>query len=152
MSVDNANEQHVIVSETLEKGKELFRRLWMKRTELERQIDMERDLQTSLQSAHFKVQTLDIDEISQLQTSKTLENGSLLKQIKELSEHLMNNNETTFLSNEELEIQIEELKKENDELKQEIDSLTEEILNFDDNEIHLLRAEKQHLDLLKMGG
>ena len=154
MSVNDSNEPPRIVSETLEKGKELFRTLWLKRTELERQIDMERDLETSLKSTQFRIQALDIEGTSQAQAQETLKNGPLLNQLKELSAalNLMNKDEAPFLSNEDILFQIEELKKENEKLKQEINNLTEQILNFDDNEIHALRAQKQHLDLLKMGG
>jgi cell division protein FtsB len=149
----------------LNQAKEKFRTLWMRRAELEQQLDLEKDLREILSTESFSCQTRNFPEITQNQIKELIKNpdDSLLNQIETLSRIARElerkagiSGSESIESKESLQHEIDQLRVEIRELGAEIDDLVSQISGFDDEEIHLLRAERQHIELtrrkLSMGG
>ena len=134
---------------SVEQGKELFRSLWMKVIELERQIEMEKDLNIALKSNKQTFSEINIDKKLCEQKEKSIKEGGLLGQVKKYYS-IIKNYEQNLMDSDENEQKLNNILKENEKLEIEVNELVDKVVNFDDEEIHSLRAQKQHIELTKL--
>lgn len=156
----------------LDKAISSFKYYWRERFDLKEQIDMERGLNEELKKSHFSESEFDFSIDFPLHFSyglqfnkdKDLQNVDfsipLLKQINEL-ELKLNELQTkySFLNGEQnqddenssdiLIKKIETIKEEIKSIDMYVNSLLDKIVSYEDEELHELRARKQHIDLQK---
>jgi hypothetical protein len=144
--------------EPLDEAKEMFRNLWMQRTELEQQLDLERDLRAILSTESFSCQARDFQAIIENQLNQLTKNHreplleqieSLARTVRELEQSSLSAGKEPFKTPESTRLEIGHLRAEIADLGMEIEELLSQISGFDDEEIHLLRAERQHIELTR---
>jgi hypothetical protein len=151
------NTDEIHAKSALDEAKERFRTLWMQRAELEQQLDLERDLRYILSAESFTCQTRNFGAIFQNQMQELTDKfrEPLLQQMESLSRTARELEDACVPGRKSLETpesvqhEIDQLRTENRELGVEIEDLLTQISGFDDEEIHLLRAERQHIELTR---
>jgi hypothetical protein len=145
----------------LSNAKARFRSLWIQRAELEQQLELEIELGAILKKAKFDVQIRNFGSIvlNQLQELRAQKKNGLLAEYSALITEVQNlqsqrnlisdKGESTIETIESVIMEAENLENGNATLNGEVEDLIEQISVFDDEEIHLLRSEKQHIDLTR---
>lgn len=143
----------------LEDLKEHFKLLYMQLAEFDAQVELEQDLHSSLEKSSLICEKTDFDQILDQQTARFVEEGPIIQQINqylalikesktELNRLTLDCNIITSATAEEIQKEIDFITLHNMDLEMEIDNLLDKLVNFDDEELHELRAEKQRLELL----
>jgi chromosome segregation ATPase len=142
------------LAQELASAKEKFRGLWMQKVELEQQLDLEVDLREILRTATFSCETRNFSSIISAQVKSFTENHTkgvwtqyeaLCRELRNLQQQLAGGTDAKSSA----EAEIENLHLDNAALSAEIDDLITKLSAFDDHEIHQLRAQKQHIELLR---
>ncbi|KAK8897053.1 hypothetical protein M9Y10_014987 [Tritrichomonas musculus] len=165
----NQKEQH------LENEISSFKSCWKERFDLQEQISTEKSLKEELENAHFSECEYDFGvdfstfwfENSHFQKGKRDPyfdfdfSKPLLKQVDDLQLKINEIKSKDAPLDDNLHFtegksNIDQLKKEIEKMKEEIkcldlsvNNLLDKIVSFEDDELHELRTQKQHLDLLK---
>lgn len=125
----------------VEQAKELFRGLWMEALELEREIEMERDLCAALRENGCAFAEMDIDR----KVREMNLNGGLLNQVKKYVS-VVKNYEREAKRRCEIEQKIRCIVGENERLEREVNELADRVINIDVNDVRALREQKLQIE------
>lgn len=125
----------------VESAKKLYRELWQIKIELECEIELEIGLDEAVKTIYYQYNYSDYEQEGRDQASDIIKQGPLQKQVEELRK--------TLIETPPPDDEIHLLENEVNNLEEENLNLAEMIENYEDTELHELRAQKQHIDLLK---
>ena len=130
-----------LTSQDFESIQLLYQSLWKRKTELESELELEKELHQAIEELSYQYTKVDINEAIRLQFAEFCKNGPLQEQVNILREEISNSANKNCI--------IEQLTNEVNELDEENFILSEAIDNFEDPELHRLRAKKQHIELTR---
>lgn len=133
--------------------------LWIRRANLQQELELERILQREIAEATFSCELHDFPEIVARQVKRQISSKPLFDQYIDLKkQEAQLEKRLEFFHQRELTVETvatitkdcEILTSENQQLLEEIDDLTVQIATFSDPEYHQLLAHKQHMNLQQL--